>query len=184
MAPSTRTAVLLQYLAEVAPDLELFSYYQLLGVAADASPGAVRAAFYQKAAELHPDRFPGLTDARTREQLVSIYARIAEGYRILSDARKRAAYDQGLAEGRTRYAEGERERKGPRNPEESLTNEQAKKFLRLALQARSAGDLKGAAMNLGFARSFEPGAEVLASLAAEIERKQKEQSKVTGGEPK
>jgi DnaJ-class molecular chaperone len=175
-----RIAALLQYLAEVAPDLELFSYYQLLGLPDDARPDAVRAAFYQKAAELHPDRFPGLTDARAREQLVSIYARIAEGYRILSDSRKRAAYDQGLAEGRTRYAEGERERKGPRNPEESLTSEQAKKFLRLALQARNAGDLKGAAMNLGFARSFEPGAEVLATLTAQID----EQAKRTGGGPK
>ena len=170
MATDERTTALLRYLAEVAPDLELFSYYQLLGVPEDASPAAVRAAFYGKAAELHPDRFPDLTDARVREQLVSIYARIAEGYRILSDARKRAAYDQGLAEGRTRFAEGERERKGPRNPEESLTSEQAKKFLRLALQARTAGDLKGAAMNLGFARSFEPGAEVLASLAAQLDQ--------------
>ena len=169
MATDARTAALLQYLAEVAPDLELFSYYQLLGVPDDASPDVVRAAFYQKAAEVHPDRFPGLTDARARDQLVTIYARIAEGYRILSDARKRAGYDQGLAEGRMRFAEGERERKGPRNPEESLKSDQAKKFLRLALQARDAGDLKGAAMNLGFARSFEPGAEVLATLAAQLD---------------
>jgi curved DNA-binding protein CbpA len=176
MAPDARTAALLQYLAEVAPDLELFSYYQLLGVPDDASPDAVRAAFYQKAAELHPDRFPGLTDARARDQLVTIYARIAEGYRILSDARKRAAYDQGFAEGRMRFAEGERERKGPRNPEESLTSEKAKKFLRLALQARDAGDLKGASMNLGFARSFEPGAEVLTTLASQIDEQLKRQA--------
>jgi DnaJ-class molecular chaperone len=176
MATDARTAALLQYLAEVAPDLELHSYYQLLGVADDATPDAVRAAFYQKAAELHPDRFPDLGDARARDQLVTIYARIAEGYRILSDARKRAAYDQGLAEGRMRFAEGERERKGPRSPEESLTNEQAKKFLRLALQARNAGDLKGAAMNLGFAKSFEPGAEVLTTLGAQIDEQLKRQA--------
>jgi DnaJ-class molecular chaperone len=176
MASDPRTEALLQHLAEVAPDLDLYSYYQLLGVPEDASPDAVRAAFYQKAAELHPDRFPDLSDPRARGQLVSIYARIAEGYRILSDARKRVAYDQGLAEGRTRFAEGEREKKGPRNPEESLTNEQAKKFLRLALQARNAGDLKGAAMNLGFARSFEPGAEVLTTLAAQIDEKLKRQA--------
>ncbi|MBI5479959.1 MAG: DnaJ domain-containing protein [Deltaproteobacteria bacterium] len=176
MATDARTEALLQYLAEVAPDLDLHSYYQLLDVPEDVSPDAVRAAFYQKAAALHPDRFPGLTDRRAHDQLVSIYARIAEGYRILSDARKRVAYDQGLAEGRTRFAEGEREKKGPRNPEESLTNEQARKFLRLALQARDAGDLKGAAMNLGFARSFEPGAEVLTMLAAQIDEKLKGQA--------
>ncbi len=169
MATDPRTTALLQYLAEVAPDLDLYSYYQLLGLPEDAPPAVVRSTFYSKAAELHPDRFPDLTDPQARQQLVSIYARIAEGYRILSDARKRAAYDQGLAAGRMRYADGERERKGPRNPEESLTSDPAKKFLRLALQARDAGDLKGAIMNLGFARSFEPGAEVLASLAAQLD---------------
>jgi curved DNA-binding protein CbpA len=176
MTTDARTAALLQYLGEVAPDLELYSYYQLLGVPEDASPDAVRAAFYEKAAELHPDRFPGLSDPGVRQQLVSIYARIAEGYRVLSDGRKRAAYDQGLAAGRTRFAEGERGKKGPRSPEESLTNEQAKKFLRLALQARDAGDLKGAAMNLGFARSFEPGAELLTTLAAQVDEQLKRQA--------
>lgn len=178
MASDARTAALLEYLAEVAPDLDLYSYYQLLGLPQDAPPAVIRSAFYYKAAELHPDRYPDLTDAGVRQQLVSIYARIAEGYRILSDAPKRAAYDQGLAEGRTRFAEGERERKGPRNPEESLKTEQGKKFLRLALQARDRGDLKGAAMNLGFARSFEPAAEVLASLAAQLEALSK---KAAGG---
>jgi DnaJ-class molecular chaperone len=169
MATDPRTDALLEYLAEVAPDLELYSYYQLLGLPDDAPAAVIRDAFYYKAAELHPDRFPDLTDPGARQRLVTVYARIAEGYRVLSDGRKRAAYDQGLAAGRTRFAEGERERKGPRNPEEGLTTEQGKKFLRLALQARDRGDLKGASMNLGFARSFEPDAEVLATLAAQID---------------
>jgi DnaJ-class molecular chaperone len=184
MATDARTTGLLQYLDEVAPDLDLYSYYQLLGLPPEAPPDVIRDAFYYKAAELHPDRYPDLHDARARERLVSIYARIAEGYRILSDARKRAAYDEGLAEGRMRFAEGQRERKGPRNPEEALKTEQGKKFLRLALQARDRGDLKGAAMNLGFARSFEPGADMLTTLAAEVDQKLKEQAKGTGGGPK
>jgi curved DNA-binding protein CbpA len=175
MATDARIEALLRYLAEVFPDLELYSYYQLLEVPEEASPDQVRAAFYRKAAELHPDRFPGLFDQAARAQLVSIYARIAEGYRILSDAPKRAAYDQGRAEGRMRFAEGERERKGPRSPEESLRSEQAKKFVRLALQARGAGDLKGALMNLNFARSFEPDAPVLAELQAQLEAQAKPQ---------
>jgi DnaJ-class molecular chaperone len=180
MATDARTDALLEYLAEVAPDLELYSYYQLLGLPDDAPPAVIRDAFYYKAAELHPDRFPDLTDAAARQRLITVYARVAEGYRVLSDARKRAAYDQGLAAGRTRFAEGERERKGPRNPEEGLATEQGKKFLRLALQARDRGDVKGAAMNLGFARSFEPDAEVLATLAAQID----EAVKAKAGAPK
>jgi len=47
--------------------------------------------------------------------------------------------------------------------------------VRLALQARGAGDLKGALMNLNFARSFEPDAPVLAELQAQLEAQGKTQ---------
>ena len=174
-------ATLRSYLEEVHADLDLFSYYQLLEVPEDATPEGVRAAFYGKAAELHPDRFPQLDDPAVRERLVTVYARIAEGYRVLSDARQRAQYDRGLPEGRVRYGGGEREKKGPRNPEEALTQPQAKRFLRLALQARDAGDLKGAVMNLKFAQSFEPANEVLAELLGKAEAQLKATPPATGG---
>ena len=48
-------------------------------------PEAIKASFYEKAAWLHPDRHHGQLDDRTHGQLVVLYARIAEGYRILSN---------------------------------------------------------------------------------------------------
>jgi curved DNA-binding protein CbpA len=173
MAEKSREDALKRYLAEVYPDLDLYSYYQLLEVPGDAPSDAIREAFYRKAAELHPDRFPLLDDPAAREQLVTIYARIAEGYRILGDVRKRAAYDGGLAAGQMRFAPVERERKGPRNPEEAVAHPQAKRFLRLGLQAELAGDLKGAVMNLKFAKSFEPANETLTELLAKAEQRLK-----------
>jgi DnaJ-class molecular chaperone len=149
------------FVDEVHPDLDLYSYYQLLELDEGASPTDVRAAFYRQAARLHPDRFAGLADAALRARLVAIYARIAEAYKVLSDARKRAAYDAGKAQGRLRYQEVERERKGPQNPEEQVSRPETKKFLRLAMQAQRAGDVKGAAMNFKFALSYEPSNEWL-----------------------
>jgi curved DNA-binding protein CbpA len=151
-----RVEELCAFVESVYPDLDLYSYYQLLEVEPDAAPDLVRAAFYRQAARLHPDRFAGLGDPAVRQKLTAIYARIAEAYKVLENPKKRAAYDAGLGEGQVRYAEQERERKGPQNPEDSVVKPEAKKFLRLALQAQRTGDTKGAFMNFKFALSYEP----------------------------
>jgi len=157
------------FVEEVHPDLDLYSYYQLLELEPSASAAHIRAAFYRQAARLHPDRFAGLAEPGLRDKLVAIYARIAEAYKVLSDSRKRAAYDAGMAQGQMRYQEVEREKKGPQNPEDAVTKPEAKKFLRLALTAQRAGDFKGAAMNFKFALSYEPSNEWLRQQAAAAE---------------
>ncbi|HEY0945008.1 MAG TPA: DnaJ C-terminal domain-containing protein [Opitutaceae bacterium] len=67
-------------------------YYALLGVAPDAGEKAIRDAFRELALKYHPDRSrePG-AEAKFRE--------IAEAYAVLSDPRKRAAYDSAGAAG-------------------------------------------------------------------------------------
>lgn len=156
-----RVEELRAFVEEVFPDLDLYSYYQLLELDDAASAGDIRTAFYRQAARLHPDRFSGLGDPAVRGKLTAIYARIAEAYKVLSDSKKRAAYDAGMAQGQMRYQEAEREKKGPQNPEDAVSKPEAKKFLRLALQAQRAGDHKGAAMNFKFALSYEPSNEWL-----------------------
>lgn len=61
-------------------------YYEVLGVARDASPKAIKDAFRELALKLHPDRNkePGAEDR---------FKEIAEAYAILSDPKKRADYD-------------------------------------------------------------------------------------------
>jgi DnaJ-class molecular chaperone len=169
----SRVDQLAAFVEQVWPDLDLFTYYQLLEIAEDASPGDVRVAFYRQAARLHPDRFAGLGNPALRKRLVAIYARVAEAYKILSEPRKRSAYDAGLATGQVRYVETDREKKGPQNPEDAVSVPQAKKFLRLALQGARSGDWKGAHMNFKFALSYEPTNEYLLAKMAEAEQELK-----------
>jgi len=64
-------------------------YYDILGIARDASSEEIKRAFRQLARESHPDANPG--DASAEERFRSV----AEAYEVLSDDAKRARYDRG-----------------------------------------------------------------------------------------
>lgn len=160
-------AQLVSFARLVEPTLDDRTYYELLNVDTKANLPAVRRAFYDLAAKLHPDRYASLQDQEAKQKLESIYARIAEGYRVLSDPQKRAAYDEALARGQKRLVVTARERRGPTNPDEQLKHPEAKKFFRLGMIALNNRDFKGAALNFNFARTFEPGAAIIAEKLAE-----------------
>jgi len=63
-------------------------YYEVLGVNRDASDQDIRKAYRRLAMKYHPDRNPD--DAKAEDQ----FKEAKEAYEILSDAEKRAAYDQ------------------------------------------------------------------------------------------
>jgi DnaJ-class molecular chaperone len=63
--------------------------YTLLGVARDASPDAIRAAYRKLARQHHPDLNPGNAAAEAR------FKAIAAAHDLLSDADKRARFDRG-----------------------------------------------------------------------------------------
>ncbi|HEY0705156.1 MAG TPA: J domain-containing protein, partial [Polyangia bacterium] len=157
----------------IFPSLDGRSYYQLLNVAETADAATVRAAFFKLAAQLHPDRFHNLPEAALKQRLETIYARLGEAYRVLSNAERRAAYDKGLAAGQKRFNNSAREVTGPRAPEDSLTHPEAKKFYRLGAKCAVARDWKGAVLNFTFAKNFEPASPVLAEAIAEATAAQK-----------
>lgn len=74
------------------------SYYGVLGVERGATSSQIQAAFFQVAKRFHPDRLgPEFEDVR--ELIVRSFSRITEAHQILSEASRRAEYDQVLASG-------------------------------------------------------------------------------------
>jgi molecular chaperone DnaJ len=63
-------------------------YYQVLGVARDASPEEIKKTYRQLALKHHPDRNPGSQEAEER------FKEAAEAYSVLADAEKRSIYDR------------------------------------------------------------------------------------------
>jgi molecular chaperone DnaJ len=63
-------------------------YYKILDVARDASEADIKKAYRRLAMKMHPDRNPG--DKASEEQ----FKEAKEAYEVLSDAQKRAIYDQ------------------------------------------------------------------------------------------
>jgi DnaJ-class molecular chaperone len=141
--------------------LDQLSYYELLGVSSGTSLADVRTAFYRMSEDLHPDRYHTLADRELKERLETIYARICEGYRVLTTPEKRATYARLLQDGKKRLTSTDRESKAPQNLEDSIKHEEAKKFFRLGMLSLGRKDFKGAVMNFNFARSFEPNAAVI-----------------------
>ena len=63
-------------------------YYEVLGVSKDASADDIKKAYRKAAMKYHPDRNPG--DKTAEEK----FKEINEAYEVLSDADKKARYDQ------------------------------------------------------------------------------------------
>jgi len=63
-------------------------FYEMLGVAREASADDLKKAYRKLAMQFHPDRNPGDKAAEVK------FKEISEAYDVLKDEQKRAAYDR------------------------------------------------------------------------------------------
>jgi uncharacterized protein HemY len=98
-----------------------------------------------------------------------IYARVCEGYRVLTTPDKRVAYERALSQGEKRLTTTDRESRGLHNPEDALQHPEAKKFFRMGMICFARKDWKGAIMSFNFARAFEPQAALIVQKLAEAQ---------------
>jgi curved DNA-binding protein CbpA len=72
-------------------------HYAVLGIARDADPDVVRAAYRALAKRLHPDAVAGNAETASR------FREISDAYSVLSRAEQRAIYDQSISEVKTSH---------------------------------------------------------------------------------
>src|SRR5678815_2370579 len=69
-------------------------YYDVLGVAKDASDEDIKKAYRKQAMKHHPDRNHGKGDEKSSKASEEKFKEAKEAYEMLSDPQKRAAYDR------------------------------------------------------------------------------------------
>ena len=146
---------LMGYLDRVVPVLNRLDHFELLDVVANASPKDIQSAFHAMAAGLHPDRHRNALSPEQHEKLITVYARIAEAYRVLRDPDNTAAYlkkaardsrESGPVRGTT--ADGETGL--------ALLSPKAQQLYRRAMAAQRTGDMASAKLNLRMALARHP----------------------------
>ncbi|HKA90780.1 MAG TPA: J domain-containing protein [Haliangiales bacterium] len=160
-----------EWIADRFRALDGTNYYHLLGVAREATPDEIQAAFYRLAERLHPDRYGDVLEDDTRRMLVALYSRLVEAHRVLSDGRKRAEYEKLLDRGKLRWSAEEAPRK---DPEAEIHNPSARRFFKLGRAALLSGDAKNAVTNLRFALDVEPDSAIVRAELAKAEALAKE----------
>jgi curved DNA-binding protein CbpA len=147
---------LLAYLDRVMPVLAKSDHFELLDVAPNANATTIQGAFHTMAAGLHPDRHRNTLNPEQHEQLVIVYARIAEAYRVLRDPKNRETYLRKMA--RDRASSEEEEDTCAQSPEAALAllSPKAQQLYRRAIAAKRTGDLASAGLNMRMALAKHP----------------------------
>jgi len=159
-------AAIHQFVDRAYAALDQTDYYRVLGVSSASSERDVRDAYYKLAARLHPDIHGEGAEPEFRSRLTTVFSRVVEAYKVLSDRRKRADYDVALAQGMLRMTAGLKVK--PR-AEEAITDANARKFYLLSQKSMADGDGRSALMNLRIAMSIEPDSPILRDAVTRAE---------------
>ena len=133
-------------------DLERKNHFEVLGLAAGASPEDVKKAFYELSRKFHPDRYYNKNLGSFRSRIEGLFKRISEAHRTLTDEGKRAEYLKEhpalarAAPAASSRSSGAAEAPRPRTPEDDAREAERKaRFGRhpYFAKAKKIGDLVG-----------------------------------------
>ncbi|HTO53335.1 MAG TPA: DnaJ domain-containing protein [Myxococcota bacterium] len=151
--PSTDAS--LQEIKALARVIDRVDYYRLLKLEPNATSEALRDAYHDARRRFHPDAY--IAQAEDVRNAVDVIARrITEGYLVLKDRTRRAAYDSALSSGQVRYNPELEQEKRTEADAARGTTPNGKRYFGLHLEAERAGDLVKAHAHLKTAVTFEP----------------------------
>ncbi len=154
-----------------AGDIEEKTYYEILEVTSSARHDEVVAAYDRFSLRFHPDRLRLLPDDdATKQAAATFYVFVTEAYQVLTNGRKRKAYDAGLRKGKFRFDESQLHEKRKSLPE-LASSPNAKRYLRLAEQQLGASQEESAIMMIDMALGIEPNNLELRRYKEKLKRK-------------
>jgi DnaJ-class molecular chaperone len=139
--------------------IDELNYYQILRLKQDCIQSEITDAYKMQANFYHPKQFEEQSsDILDQVQYISLS--IKEAYHSLKDIEGRLGYDAKLERGTLRINDTKLtrglDRQTSNDPRKAATNEKAKKYWLLGLQAFEAKEYDNATMQIQFALQFEP----------------------------
>jgi curved DNA-binding protein CbpA len=162
--------------------LDELTYYELFGIAQQATADEVRDAFHAFCETFHPDLHVG-RDPEEQQALSAIFQRGTEAYQALGDHELRARYDEQLAATRPARSNPPRLSFSPHLPtrtsappgeapyEQIVRSPAARPFARRAWELAQKGDLRQAKLQLVMANHMDAGNEELDAALKELEQR-------------
>lgn len=86
----------IQRINEIYEKIHTMSYYEILGIDADASQAEIKKRYLEMLKDFHPDKYPHLSEASVKDKLTEITTLLNKAYKILSDETMRFKYDSSL----------------------------------------------------------------------------------------
>jgi DnaJ-class molecular chaperone len=145
-------------LAQIMDELD---YFQILKVAANATPPEIKRAYYRESRTYHPDRFFQLPVSELKDAISRIYKRINEAYVCLRDDARRAKYSADVngpdRAKKLRFVEASEQELKKDKEQEIGTTPQGRKFFLAGLQDMAGQRFAAAERNFKMALTYEPG---------------------------
>ena len=161
--------------------IDELNYYQILKLSLNCVQSEIQEGFRSQGEMYHPKHFED-SDEECKAKGQYIVLSINESYQVLNEISGRLKYDHILGEGVLRIEHtkliNSQESQTNNDPLQAATNESAKKYWTLGLQAYDSGDFNSAVLQIKFAIQFEPSNEIflewLAKAEAEVKKAPKE----------
>ena len=168
------TAVSVDMLEEItyfSNNMDSYDYYTFFGLPQNATLADIKKKYIAMARKYHPDKFRNIP-ADIREKAYDITKRANEAYSVLMNPSRKVIYDKMLKENpdakrfdfRIKVAYNE-------TPEDTIQNNQARRFAILATKAIEIGDYKSALTQLKMAASMEKNNSYIDRLIEEVSQK-------------
>ena len=169
--PSAVSVDMLEEITYFSGNMDSYDYYAFFGLPQNATLADIKKKYIAMARKYHPDKFRNIP-ADIREKAYEITKRANEAYSVLMNPSRKVIYDKMLKENpeakrfdfRIKVAYNE-------TPEDTIQNNQARRFAILATKAMEIGDYKSALTQLKMAASMEKNNAYIDRLIEEVTQK-------------
>lgn len=150
--------------------MDNYNYYQFFDLKQDCTIEDIKKNYIAMARKYHPDKFRNVP-SEIKTMAYEITKRANEAYSVLSHPNRKSIYDKMLSENKDLKRFDFRMKVAyEENPEDTVQNDQARRFAKLAKKAMDQNDYRSALTQLKMAMSMEKNSTYLTKLMDEVKK--------------